>query len=171
MMTRNHGAPGALRQAAPHVRTAHQWGFALGRAPLLVLMDLGAIAVVVQAVRMAPSPLRLDAPLIAHITGLLAGYGVAVMLVLMFRVPALEHGVGADTLARWHTAGGRAILTLIAPCCRGDPGLGALARSTRTGRAARVAGAAGTGNGDCWHPALLWRRGRIRAGGQTHALV
>ncbi|RFU37862.1 ferric reductase [Actinomadura logoneensis] len=43
----------------------------------------------------------------ARITGLLAAYGCAVMLALMARVPALESGVGADRLARWHAAGGR----------------------------------------------------------------
>ncbi|WP_344497417.1 ferredoxin reductase family protein [Streptomyces enissocaesilis] len=48
----------------------------------------------------------------AHLTGLLAGYGVLVMLLLMARVPAVEHGVGADRLARWHVLGGRYVLSL-----------------------------------------------------------
>lgn len=48
----------------------------------------------------------------AHLTGLLAGYGVLVMLFLMARVPAIEHGVGADRLARLHALGGRYVLTL-----------------------------------------------------------
>ena len=48
----------------------------------------------------------------AHLTGLLAGYGILVMLLLMARVPAVEHGVGADRLARWHALGGRYVLTL-----------------------------------------------------------
>ncbi|WP_369218243.1 ferredoxin reductase family protein, partial [Streptomyces flavofungini] len=48
----------------------------------------------------------------AHLTGLLAGYGILVMLFLMARVPAVEHGVGADVLARWHALGGRYVLTL-----------------------------------------------------------
>ncbi|WP_233521699.1 ferredoxin reductase family protein [Streptomyces triticagri] len=48
----------------------------------------------------------------AHLTGLLAGYGVLVMLVLMARIPAVEHGVGADRLARRHALGGRWVLTL-----------------------------------------------------------
>ncbi|WP_246236151.1 ferredoxin reductase family protein [Streptomyces boluensis] len=48
----------------------------------------------------------------AHLTGLLAGYGVLVMLFLMARVPAVEHGVGADRLARRHALGGRWVLTL-----------------------------------------------------------
>ncbi|MBO2453455.1 ferric reductase-like transmembrane domain-containing protein [Actinomadura barringtoniae] len=42
-----------------------------------------------------------------RVTGLLAGYGCAVLLALMARVPALERGVGTDRLARWHAAGGR----------------------------------------------------------------
>ncbi|MEW1903513.1 ferric reductase-like transmembrane domain-containing protein [Streptomyces sp. NPDC086147] len=50
----------------------------------------------------------------AHLTGLLAGYGVLVLLLLMARVPAVEHGVGADRLARWHALGGRYVLGLIA---------------------------------------------------------
>ncbi|MET9362613.1 ferredoxin reductase family protein [Streptomyces sp. NPDC006632] len=49
----------------------------------------------------------------AHLSGLLAGYGVLVMLLLMARVPAVEHGVGADRLARWHALGGRYVLTLV----------------------------------------------------------
>ncbi|MFJ6722924.1 ferric reductase, partial [Streptomyces sp. NPDC091259] len=32
----------------------------------------------------------------AHLSGLLAGYGILAMLFLMARVPAVEHGVGAD---------------------------------------------------------------------------
>ncbi|NEA04832.1 ferric reductase, partial [Streptomyces sp. SID10116] len=50
----------------------------------------------------------------AHLTGLLAGYGVLVMLFLMARVPAVEHGVGADRLARTHALGGRYVLSLCA---------------------------------------------------------
>src|SRR3977135_4069884 len=36
------------------------------------------------------------------------------MLVLMSRLPALERGVGADRLARWHAMAGRGNLVLIA---------------------------------------------------------
>jgi predicted ferric reductase len=42
-----------------------------------------------------------------RITGLLAGYVIVVLLALMARVPALEHGLGADRLVRWHAMGGR----------------------------------------------------------------
>ena len=47
-----------------------------------------------------------------RITGLLAGYGVIVLLALMARVPAMERGVGTDRLARWHAMGGRYIVSL-----------------------------------------------------------
>jgi predicted ferric reductase len=42
-----------------------------------------------------------------RLTGLWAGYSVVVLLALMARVPALDRGVGADRLVRWHAMGGR----------------------------------------------------------------
>ncbi|POM26411.1 Flavohemoprotein [Actinomadura rubteroloni] len=48
-----------------------------------------------------------------RITGLLAGYGCAVLVGLMARVPALERGVGADRIARWHALGGRYTVSLV----------------------------------------------------------
>jgi len=48
-----------------------------------------------------------------RITGLLAGYGLAILLMLMSRAPFLEHGLGADVLARWHAQGGRYTVSLI----------------------------------------------------------
>ncbi|WP_308169662.1 ferredoxin reductase family protein [Acrocarpospora catenulata] len=42
-----------------------------------------------------------------RLAGLLAGYGCAVLLGLMARVPVLDRGVGTDRLARWHAFGGR----------------------------------------------------------------
>ena len=47
-----------------------------------------------------------------RIAGLAAGYAVLVVLALMARVPAIERGVGADRLARWHAAGGRYVVSL-----------------------------------------------------------
>ncbi|MBO0517656.1 ferredoxin reductase family protein [Streptomyces beijiangensis] len=76
----------------------------------------GALAVtVLWALRAEPSA-RLDALFAsgAHLSGLLAGYGILTMLFLMARVPAVEHGVGADRLARWHAFGGRYVLSLCA---------------------------------------------------------
>jgi ferredoxin-NADP reductase len=48
-----------------------------------------------------------------RITGLLAGYGVLVLVALMARLPPLERGVGADRLARWHALGGRYTVCLV----------------------------------------------------------
>jgi predicted ferric reductase len=47
-----------------------------------------------------------------RITGLLAGYVIIVLLLLMARVPSLERGLGADRLARWHAMGGRYAVSL-----------------------------------------------------------
>ncbi|MFD3542499.1 ferric reductase-like transmembrane domain-containing protein [Streptomyces sp. NPDC058662] len=77
-----------------------------------ILGGTGAVALL-WAVQVRPSarPEALFATA-AHLTGLLAGYGVLVVLFLMARVPAVEHGVGADRLARWHARGGRYVLLL-----------------------------------------------------------
>ena len=52
-----------------------------------------ALVVLLWAVQVEPSA-RLDALFAtgAHLSGLLAGYGVLVLLLLMARVPAIEHG-------------------------------------------------------------------------------
>ena len=47
-----------------------------------------------------------------RLTGLLAGYAIAVQLLLMARIPAVELGIGADRLARWHSFGGRYTVSL-----------------------------------------------------------
>ncbi|GLW12571.1 ferric reductase [Microtetraspora sp. NBRC 13810] len=54
-----------------------------------------------------------------RLTGLLAGYACAVLLVLVARIPALDRGIGTDRLARWHAAGGRytIVLTLVHLVC------------------------------------------------------
>jgi ferredoxin-NADP reductase len=49
-----------------------------------------------------------------RITGLLAGYGGAVLVGLMARVPLLERRVGSDRISRWHAMGGRYVLSLAA---------------------------------------------------------
>lgn len=60
----------------------------------------------------APMPV-LPAPLVAHVCGMLAGYAVIVLIVLMSRWPLLERSVGSDRLARWHSRGGPTVLTLM----------------------------------------------------------
>ncbi|MFJ8039854.1 ferric reductase-like transmembrane domain-containing protein [Kitasatospora sp. NPDC096147] len=120
-------APTQPRTARPHTthpRTARPSaapGSGNGPTPrlrpqaLLTGIRVGAGATAATwAVQVVPSA-RLDAVLAtgAHLAGLLAGYGVLVMLLLMARVPAIEHGVGADVLARWHARGGRYVLALL----------------------------------------------------------
>src|SRR5262249_23763071 len=48
-----------------------------------------------------------------RISGLLAGYGVVVLVALMARLPVLENSIGADRLARWHSRGGRYTVSLV----------------------------------------------------------
>jgi predicted ferric reductase len=48
-----------------------------------------------------------------EILGLLAGYGVVVLVALMARLPPLERNIGSDTLARWHSMGGRYVVSII----------------------------------------------------------
>src|SRR4051794_41723199 len=48
-----------------------------------------------------------------RVTGLLAGYGVVVLVALMAGIPPLERGIGADRLARWHARGGRYSVSLV----------------------------------------------------------
>jgi predicted ferric reductase len=49
-----------------------------------------------------------------RITGLLAGYLMALVVLQMARVPALERRVGSDRVARWHAMTGRYTLCLVA---------------------------------------------------------
>src|ERR1700761_8176830 len=48
-----------------------------------------------------------------RILGLMAGYGVVVLVALMARLPPLERGIGSNRLARWHAMGGRYVVTII----------------------------------------------------------
>jgi predicted ferric reductase len=59
-----------------------------------------------------PGPVQLLV-MIAHVAGMLGGYGVVVLVGLMSRTPALERGVGADRLSRWHGVGGRIVVVLV----------------------------------------------------------
>jgi predicted ferric reductase len=48
-----------------------------------------------------------------RITGLLAGYSIGIILLLMARIPTFERGIGSDRLARWHAIGGRYVISLV----------------------------------------------------------
>src|SRR3954453_3521726 len=82
---------------------------------VLVVLGFGAVFVAwwpLFGMILAGGPLD-PVALVAHVSGMLAGYGVLIMLVLMSRWPVLERGIGADVLARWHARGGRTILGLV----------------------------------------------------------
>ena len=79
---------------------------------LVVLVYLGAALAVFQGLVGGGLPIQFGVPLVAHVTGMAAGYGAAVMLILMSRAPWLEHGIGADRLARWHAWAGPLVIML-----------------------------------------------------------
>jgi predicted ferric reductase len=77
------------------------------------LIWAGLVVSIVLGIASPELPSRIDLPLIAHLSGMVAGYGAAVMLLLMARTPLLEHAVGADRLARWHAVTGPMIIILV----------------------------------------------------------
>jgi ferredoxin-NADP reductase/DMSO/TMAO reductase YedYZ heme-binding membrane subunit len=58
----------------------------------------------------APGSILVD---IGEVLGLLAGYGVVILVALMARLPPLERGIGTDRLARWHATGGRYVISTV----------------------------------------------------------
>jgi predicted ferric reductase len=107
----SHGATGkaAGRTAG---RTAR-----LRATPSLVLSVIGAglLAVIALWWSDTPSVHGLGDYLTGagRILGLMAGYGVVVLVALMARLPPLERGLGSDRLTRWHAMGGRYTVTII----------------------------------------------------------
>jgi predicted ferric reductase len=84
------------------------------RHQVLTALWLGALTVATwPVVQAAAGPGLPVLGIVAHVCGMLAGYGVLVLLVLMSRAPALERGVGADVLARWHSWSGRLVVGLV----------------------------------------------------------
>ena len=79
---------------------------------ILALFAVGLLAAVALGVLLPGPPEALDASLVAHMTGMAAGYGAAIMLLIMSRAPVLERVVGADKLARWHGAAGPVVISL-----------------------------------------------------------
>ena len=106
------GTTGPMPVRPGPVRTGPPWA-----RPELVLGVIAAGAVAVLALWWAGTPrvsglgdALTDA---GRICGLLAGYGVVVLVALMARLPPLERGIGSDRLARWHAAGGRYVVSVI----------------------------------------------------------
>ena len=83
-------------------------------ALIKALIAIGAVLAAALAFLDVRLPVPFGAAILAHTTGFLAGYVVTVMVVLMSRAPFLERSIGADRLARWHGAGGRVFIVLLA---------------------------------------------------------
>lgn len=84
--------------------------------PLLLLAWSGAAAVLWLWWRNTPAVSGTSGWAVnaGRMTGLLAGYAVALVIVQMARVPALERRVGSDRVTRWHATSGRYALLLTA---------------------------------------------------------
>ncbi|MDF3141900.1 MULTISPECIES: ferric reductase-like transmembrane domain-containing protein [unclassified Streptomyces] len=84
-------------------------------APLLGLAWTGAAAVLWLWWRGTPAVAATTADRLVNagrITGLLAGYVIALVIAQMARIPALERRVGSDRVVRWHARTGRYALCL-----------------------------------------------------------
>jgi predicted ferric reductase len=109
----------AVTARQPTVRPGRAWGAGWRRPSfadcVLGLIGLGVIAVIALWWHSTAFISGLGDWLTGagEILGLLAGYGVVVLVALMARLPPLERGVGADRLARWHAMGGRYVLGLV----------------------------------------------------------
>jgi predicted ferric reductase len=101
--------------SGPTATTSARHALTIDRHTALIVVWLGALMIATWPVFGAvthPAPL-LPVAAVARFSGLLAGYGVVILLVLVARAPALERGVGADVLTRWHAKGGRLVTTLV----------------------------------------------------------
>ena len=118
--------PGTSRPLAPPRRAAHTPPPEEGRdgvmtrrqvAPVLVLSGIGAgLLAVLWLWWSSTSSLHGLGDYLTgagQILGLMAGYGVVVLVALMARLPPLERGIGSNRLARWHAMGGRYVVTII----------------------------------------------------------
>ncbi|MFF6772949.1 ferric reductase-like transmembrane domain-containing protein [Streptomyces sp. NPDC012637] len=109
MTTIQHSRAGR-RQAQRRIRPRRS-----PAVPLVVLAWAGAAAVAGLWWRNTPAVLAETGDRLIHagrITGLLAGYVTALVMVQMARVPALERRVGSDRVSRWHATSGRYALSL-----------------------------------------------------------
>jgi predicted ferric reductase len=82
---------------------------------VLAAICLGAVAVIAlwwhsTSQLAGPGELLIS---VGDVLGMLAGYGVVILVALMSRLPPLERGIGADRLARWHAMGGRYVITVV----------------------------------------------------------
>ncbi|MFE9971342.1 ferric reductase-like transmembrane domain-containing protein [Streptomyces hirsutus] len=110
MTTTLAGGRAARRQTMRRIRPRRS-----PAVPLLLAVGAGAVAVLWLWWDNTPSISDTTGRIIAagRITGLLAGYLMALVVLQMARVPALERRVGSDRVARWHAMSGRYTVSLV----------------------------------------------------------
>ncbi|MBV2355884.1 ferredoxin reductase family protein [Streptomyces sp. J2-1] len=110
MTTTLAGGRAARRQTMRRIRPRRS-----PAVPLLLVVWAGAAAVLWLWWHNTPSIADDTARIVnaGRITGLLAGYLMALVVLQMARVPALERRVGSDRVARWHAMSGRYTLSLV----------------------------------------------------------
>ncbi|MGW1716314.1 ferredoxin reductase family protein [Streptomyces sp. NPDC002156] len=110
MTTTIAGGRAARRQTMRRIRPRRS-----PAVPLLLAVAAGAAGVIWLWWSNTPSLADTTAQVIAagRITGLLGGYLMALVVLQMARVPALERRVGSDRVARWHAMSGRYTLCLV----------------------------------------------------------
>src|SRR6202161_4231232 len=101
------GAPRSVRDKKGHERVSAR--------TVLAIIGTGAAAVLALWWHSTPGVSGLGGWLTGagEALGLLAGYGVVVLVALMARPPSLERGIGTDHLARWHAMGGRYVVSVV----------------------------------------------------------
>ncbi|MET9450254.1 ferredoxin reductase family protein [Streptomyces cinerochromogenes] len=110
MTTTLAGGRAARRQTMRRIRPRRS-----PAVPLLLAVWAGAAAVLWLWWQNTPSIADDTGRILGagRITGLLAGYLMALVVLQMARVPALERRVGSDRVARWHAMSGRYTLCLV----------------------------------------------------------
>ncbi|MFC8349446.1 ferric reductase-like transmembrane domain-containing protein [Streptomyces sp. NPDC057280] len=110
MTTTLAGGRAARRQTMRRIRPRRS-----PAVPLVIALWAGAAAVLWLWWDNTPSLADTTAKILAagRITGLLAGYLMALVVLQMARVPALERRVGSDRVARWHAMSGRYTVSLV----------------------------------------------------------
>jgi predicted ferric reductase len=105
---------GMAADSAPPATREGWSGSAVTATTAVTIASIGAGAVVLLVLGNAPAPVLVNPPLVAHLAGMLAGYVVTLLVLLMSRTPALERGIGADRMARWHgRLGGMAVVLMV----------------------------------------------------------
>src|SRR5881409_34459 len=105
-----HGGPGSRHPWADVTRELLTQ--MTGQDIVAALMIAGAL-IATWPLLMRPPGAPALVPLVAHVAGMLAGFGVLVVLLFVARTPVLERDVGADVLSRWHATTAKYALGLI----------------------------------------------------------